>query len=77
MNKTDESGGSIIYCCDADANLYNMVHVTCGDIKSGDAAFNSFISGWNLRGERLLPYVVGTEPEYDAKFETKTFEFDG
>ena len=29
MNKTDESGGSIIYCCDADANLYNMA-MKCG-----------------------------------------------
>ena len=77
MTKSGEDDTCAIFSCEADVNLYNLVRVKNGEKEGFDVAFNSFISGWNLRGERLLPYVVGTEPEYDAKFETKTFEFDG
>ena len=77
MEKHAETDNSITYICEADANLYNMVHVASGENKSADVAFNSFISGWNFVEDRLLPYVEGKEPSYDAKFETKTFKFDG
>lgn len=79
--KMKKSGGDEkinIFCCDGDVTKYNMVHLTYGDKKTSmNVAFNSFISGWNLENNLLLPYVVGTEPVYDPEFETKTFQFDG
>lgn len=77
MEKNGENDSSITFCCEADVNLYNMVHVTYGENQSYDVAFNSFISGWNLDGDNILPYTEGTEPSYDPQFETKTFQFDG
>lgn len=77
MKKSSESERNIIFTCEADVNLYNMVHLTYGKITSMDVAFNSFVSGWDLKSDELLPYTVGTEPSYDPKFETKVFKFDG
>ena len=54
-----------------------MVHLIYDDKESMDVAFNSFVSGWNIKGDMLLPYVVGKEPVYDPQFETKVFQFDG
>lgn len=78
--KMKKSGGdekNTVFCCDGDVTKYNMVHLTYGEKTSMDVAFNSFISGWDLEKDVLLPYVVGTEPVYDPEFETKTFQFDG
>ena len=66
-----------IFSCEQDVTLYNMVHVTYGETKSMDITFNSFISGWNLENDELLPYAIGKEPSYDPKFDTKVFQFDG
>ena len=77
MEKSGGDDGGIIFCCEADVNKYNMVHVKYGEKESMDVAFNSFISGWNLKDEDLLPYAVGTQPVYDPQFETKEFQFDG
>ena len=77
MEKSEENDNSVIFCCEADVNSYNMVHVTSGQTTSMDVAFNSFISGLNLDGDELLPYVVGEEPSYDPQFDTKVFQFDG
>lgn len=77
MEITEEADNCGIFCCEADVNQYNMVHVTYDETTSMDVAFNSFVSGWNLHNDELLPYVVGEEPRYDPKFETKVFQFDG
>ena len=77
MEKSSEDDKNIIYSCEADVNLYNMVHLTYGKTTSMDVAFNTFVSGWNLENDELLPYSVGKEPSYDPKFETKVFQFDG
>lgn len=77
MEKISEDDESIILSCEADVNLYNMVHLTYGETQSMNVAFNSFISGWNLKEDELLPYVEGKEPSYDPQFETKVFQFDG
>ncbi len=77
MNKSGEDGGCTIFSCEADVNLYNMVHLSYGETTSMDVAFNSFTDGWNLSNDEMLPYVTGTQPEYDPKFETKVFQFDG
>ena len=77
MEKSSEDERSILYCCEADVNQYNMVHLTYGNTTGMDIAFNSFVSGWNLKNDELLPYVVGTEPVYDPQFDTKVFQFDG
>ena len=66
-----------IFRCEADVNKYNMVHFTNDGKDSMDVAFNSFISGWNVENDMLLPYTVGEKPVYDPQFETKTFQFDG
>ena len=77
----EQTGGNneknSVFSCEADANAYNMVRVKYGETESMDVAFNSFVSGWNLENDELLPYTVGTEPSYDPKFETKVFKFDG
>ncbi len=80
--KMEQTGGNnneknSVFSCEADANAYNMVRVKYGETESMDVAFNSFVSGWNLENDELLPYTVGTEPSYDPKFETKVFKFDG
>lgn len=77
MVKGEEDDDSVIFTCEADANRYNMVHLTYNDTDSMDVAFNSFVSGWNIKDDTLLPYVVGKEPVYDPQFETKVFQFDG
>ena len=77
MEKSSENDQNIFFSCEADVNQYNMVHLTYGKTTSMDVAFNSFISGWNLSNDELLPYVVGTEPVYDPKFDTSVFQFDG
>ena len=79
--KMEQTGGNneknSVFSCEADANAYNMVRVKYGETESMDVAFNSFVSGWNLENDELLPYTVGTEPSYDPRFETKVFKFDG
>lgn len=77
MKKSGAEGDNVIFTCEGDVNLYNMVHLTYGKTTSMDVAFNSFVSGWNLQDDELLPYVAGTQPAYDPKFETKVFKFDG
>ena len=77
MKKSTEDEKAVVFICEADVNKYNMVHLTYGDTTSMDVAFNSFTSGWNLNNDELLPYVVGTEPVYDPKFDTQVFQFDG
>ena len=77
MKKGTEDEKAVVFSCEADVNKYNMVHLTYGDTTSMDVAFNSFTSGWNLNNDELLPYVVGTEPVYDPKFDTQVFQFDG
>lgn len=77
MKKSSEDTGSITFCCEADVNQYNMVHVTYGKETSEDVAFNRFVSGWNLEEKQLRPYTVGKQPSYDPQLETKTFSFDG
>ena len=77
MEKSGEDKDSNIFCCEADANQYNMVHVTHNENTSMDVAFNSFVSGWNYTGEDFLPYTQGSVPEYDPQFETKVFQFSG
>ena len=77
MTVSEEDGDCNIYSCEADDGKYNMVRLTSGDRDSMYIAFNSFISGWNVKGDGLLPYIVGEEPDYDPQFETKEFQFDG
>ena len=77
MKKSSGDENNNIFCCDGDVTKYNMVHLTYGDKTSLDVAFNSFISGWNVENDMLLPYTVGEKPVYDPQFETKTFQFDG
>ena len=77
MEKAEESENIVLFSCEADANMYNLVHLTYGKTTSMDVAFNTFVSGWNLKNDDLLPYVQGSEPVYDPQFETKTFKFDG
>lgn len=77
MAVSEEDDGYNIYSCEADVNQYNMVHLTADDRDSMDVAFNSFISGWNVKDDELLPYVTGREPDYDPPFTTKVFQFDG
>ena len=83
MTKTGEVDDSFIYTCQADTNLYNMVHLNYGNnIKSKDVSFNSFTAGWYLMEDSrfsydpLLPYAEGMDVKYDPEFETKTFRFD-
>ena len=77
MTVTEEDDSCSIYTCKADVNKYNMVHLTRDGKDSMDVAFNSFISGWNVKNDMLLPYTVGEVPVYDPQFETKAFQFDG
>ena len=64
MKKNGEQGSNNIFTCQGDVNLYNMVHVKFGEKSSMDVAFNSFISGWYLKKDELLPYITGKEPGY-------------
>lgn len=77
MKKTGTDGDKVIFTCEGDVTLYNMVSLTYGKTKSMNVAFNSLVSGWNLQDDEMLPYAVGTKPSYDPKFETKAFKFDG
>ena len=78
MTKTDEGDDYFIYTCQADTSKYNMVHLNYGAEKpTHDVAFNEYISGWYLSDGLLRPYVVGTEPNYERKYETKKLRFDG
>ncbi len=55
MEKSSGDEKNIIFTCEADVNLYNMVHLTYGKTTSMNVAFNSFVSGWNLDNDELLP----------------------
>ena len=78
MEKVGEDGGDFIYACTGDTSLYNMVHFDYGAPESSmDVAFNKFVSGWYLKDNELRPYVKDKEPNYQPKYETKTFQFDG
>ena len=77
MKKESETDSAVTFSCEADVNLYNMVHIKSGETQSFDVAFNRFTSGWNFENNELLPYAEGKEPVYDPKFETKVFRFDG
>ena len=77
MEIDSEEENTVILTCEADVNKYNMVHLSYGTTTSMDVAFNTFVSGWNLDNDELLPYAVGTQPVYDPKFDTKVFQFDG
>lgn len=78
MTKTDEATDYVIYSCQADTSQYNMVHLDYGAKQPTlDVAFNEYVSGWYLSDGLLRPYVVGQEPNYERKIETKTFRFDG
>ncbi len=78
MTKTDEGTDYFIYSCQADTSKYNMVHLDYSAEKPTlDVAFNKYVSGWYLSEGLLRPYVAGKEPDYNTKFETKIFQFDG
>ncbi len=84
MTKASQTEDSFIYTCEADTELYNMVHINYGNKeKSKDVAFNSYVSGWYLKDDPnfsydpLLPYAEGMDLKYDPKFETKTFDDNG
>ena len=78
MTKTAEGDDYYTYSCDADTSLYNMVNLTYGDdIVSKDVAFNSYVAGWYLKDEKLLPYAEGMDLKYDPPFDTTSFTFDG
>ena len=77
MKIDSEEENAVILTCEADVNKYNMVRLSYGTTTSMDVAFNTFVSGWNLDNDELLPYAVGTQPVYDPKFDTKVFQFDG
>ena len=78
MTKTDEGSDYYIYTCEADTSKYNMVHIDYGAEKPTlDVAFNKYVSGWYLSEGSLRPYEVGKEPDYEEKYETKTFQFEG
>lgn len=75
MKKTGEDGDCFTYSCEGDTEKYNMVHLKYNDTESMDVAFNSFVSGWYLWEDELLPYVEGKEPSYDPQYETKSFAY--
>lgn len=77
MTKVNEGDDYITYSCEADTTLYNMVHITSGEDTTMDVSFNSFVSGWYLNKNYMLPYSEGKEPEYDPVFDTKVFQFEG
>ena len=84
MEKTGEGDDYYVYTCKADTNLYNMAHVTyASNVVSKDVAFNSYTAGWYLNKNEqiaydpLLPYAEGMDVNYDPKFDTKVFQFDG
>lgn len=77
MKKVSESDDHFLFSCDADVTAYNMVHLTYGEQVSADVTFNSFVSGWYLINDDLLPYTKGKEPSYSPKYETKVFPFNG
>lgn len=77
MTISEEGDSYNVFSCEADVNKYNMAHCTFDEKDSMDVAFNSFISGWNIKGDELLPYLIGEEPVFEPKFETKVFQFDG
>lgn len=77
MKQCGQDGSELTFSCEADANLYNMVHVSSGDSKSFDVAFNPCVSGWYFKDNDLLPWVQGKALSYDPQFETKAFTFDG
>ena len=76
MTKTGEDDDSFTYSCEGNTDKYNMVRLKYQDAESMDIAFNSFVSGWYLWNDELLPYVQGQVPEYEPEYETKVFKFD-
>ena len=77
MTKSEEKDDFVVFSCEGDTSLYNMVHVNYKNGPSMDVSFNAFVSGWYLFNNAMLPYVVGSEPDYDPEFETKVFQFEG
>lgn len=77
MTRKEEADDHYIYTCDNDVTKFNMVHFSYGDTVTDEVSFNTFVSGWYLYNDELLPYTVGKEPSYAPKYETKVFEFDG
>ena len=84
MTKSGETDDSFLYTCQADTNVYNMVHLNYGNkMKSKDVAFNSYVAGWYLKEDEnfsydpLLPYSEGMDLSYDPKFETTKLSFEG
>ncbi len=83
MKKSGETDDSFIYTCEADTNLYNMVHLNYGNkLKSKDVAFNSYVAGWYLKKDEnfsydpLLPYSEGMDLRYDPEFKTTKLRFE-
>ncbi len=78
MTKAEEGDDHITYSCEGDTSLYNMVRLTYGAGKvSTDVSFNSYVAGWYLKDDTLLPYAEGMDLRYDPAFDTKVFQFDG
>lgn len=77
MEKTDEKDDCFIYTCKGDTEKYNLVHLSYGDRQTKDAAFNKFVSGWDLFEGELLPYDIKSTKEFELKYDTKTFNVNG
>lgn len=82
MTKSGETDDSFIYTCQADTDLYNLVHVNYGNkLKSKDVAFNSYVYGWYLKDDPnfsydpLLPFAEGLDLKYDPEFTTTKLTF--
>ncbi len=77
MEKTGETDDSYIFTCQGDSEKYNVVHLSYGDRVTKDVAFNQCVSGWTLYEGELLPYIAGSEKDFELKYETKTFNVSG
>lgn len=82
MTKDSEDADAVTYSCEGDAERYNMVYVTCDDKKEEinrfkKVAFNPCVSGWYRTEEDLLPYTVGTEPDYRYEYDDITLKAKG
>lgn len=77
MNRTEEADDHYTFSCEGDASAYNMVYLKYGKETSLYLAFNDFVSGWNICEYGILPYTEGKEPDYEPKYTTKVFQFDG
>ncbi len=77
MEKTGEGEGYFLFSCAMDPDKYNLVHVSNGEDTTKDVAFNVCISGWKLDAGELLPCVPSAEKDFELKFTTESFEFNG